>query len=344
MGTTGLIFALVVVIWAVFLVPWALRRYDEAVRSRSIDTFSRTMRVLGRRAPPVRAAGETTDEPAPTIAARRSLWPTGATSSALLTRRASPAGPNAAATLPTRAAARVAARRRRRTLLTLLGLAVVVGALTVTGVLAWEALVVALALVVGFLALCRAQVRGEDDATWRRAGDSAPTAARPPAERPRRASRVNSSYGSVPHAPMGDEPDDEPTIVLSAEAFAAREAQSATNAASTAPTDALTDDDLVETVSAAVPVSTSDGASLWDPLPVTLPTYVSKPKAARTIRTIDLDAPKTWTSGHVAIQDTDLPPGPAGATQSGPATDRAANGPAAASADDEAPHRRAVGS
>lgn len=31
--------------------------------------------------------------------------------------------------------------------------------------------------------------------------------------------------------------------------------------------------------------------SLWDPIPVTAPTYVSKPMAARTIRTIDLSAP-----------------------------------------------------
>lgn len=31
--------------------------------------------------------------------------------------------------------------------------------------------------------------------------------------------------------------------------------------------------------------------SLWDPIPVTAPTYVSKPLAPRTVRTIDLSAP-----------------------------------------------------
>ena len=31
--------------------------------------------------------------------------------------------------------------------------------------------------------------------------------------------------------------------------------------------------------------------SLWDPLPLTLPTYVTKPAARRTIRTIDLTTP-----------------------------------------------------
>ena len=39
--------------------------------------------------------------------------------------------------------------------------------------------------------------------------------------------------------------------------------------------------------------------TLWDPVPVTLPTYVSKPAATRrTVRTIDLDATGVWTSGR----------------------------------------------
>ncbi|MFC6359552.1 hypothetical protein [Luteococcus peritonei] len=34
------------------------------------------------------------------------------------------------------------------------------------------------------------------------------------------------------------------------------------------------------------------GGSLWDPIPVTVPTYVSKPLVPRTVRTIDLSAPE----------------------------------------------------
>jgi hypothetical protein len=45
---------------------------------------------------------------------------------------------------------------------------------------------------------------------------------------------------------------------------------------------------------------TTDPGSLWDPLPVTLPTYVSKPRAARSVRTIDLQAPGVASSGHDA--------------------------------------------
>jgi hypothetical protein len=49
----------------------------------------------------------------------------------------------------------------------------------------------------------------------------------------------------------------------------------------------------------AVPSTDSaDDPRLWDPVPVTLPTYVSKPPARRTVRTIDLDSTGVWTSGR----------------------------------------------
>ncbi len=38
--------------------------------------------------------------------------------------------------------------------------------------------------------------------------------------------------------------------------------------------------------------------ALWDPVPVTLPTYVSKSAAPRSVRTIDLDSTGVWTSGR----------------------------------------------
>ena len=41
--------------------------------------------------------------------------------------------------------------------------------------------------------------------------------------------------------------------------------------------------------------------TLWDPVPVTLPTYVTKPAATRrTVRTIALDDSGVWTSGNTA--------------------------------------------
>ncbi|HET7327907.1 MAG TPA: hypothetical protein VFJ14_11565, partial [Nocardioidaceae bacterium] len=45
----GLLYAAIIVGWAAYLIPHALRRYDQASRSRSIDRFSAGMRVLGRK-------------------------------------------------------------------------------------------------------------------------------------------------------------------------------------------------------------------------------------------------------------------------------------------------------
>jgi hypothetical protein len=41
-------------------------------------------------------------------------------------------------------------------------------------------------------------------------------------------------------------------------------------------------------------------STLWDPLPVTLPTYVGKPRATRSVRTIDLNAAGVSSSGRNA--------------------------------------------
>lgn len=38
--------------------------------------------------------------------------------------------------------------------------------------------------------------------------------------------------------------------------------------------------------------------TLWDPVPVTLPTYVTKPTATRSVRTIAFDDTGVWTSGR----------------------------------------------
>ena len=51
MDLSGLIFVALAVAWAVYLIPKALRHHDEVVRSRSVEKFSHTMRVLARREP-----------------------------------------------------------------------------------------------------------------------------------------------------------------------------------------------------------------------------------------------------------------------------------------------------
>lgn len=42
----------------------------------------------------------------------------------------------------------------------------------------------------------------------------------------------------------------------------------------------------------SIKIKASKAGGLWEPLPITMPTYVSKPLAPRTVRTIDLSAPE----------------------------------------------------
>ena len=264
----GILFGAVVIMWGVFLVPWALRRYDEATSVRPIETFSDALRVLGRRPeqPPVAARGSVKVQPRTTG--------------------------GASVRTPPRAAARAAAARRRRVLIALLAATLVVGVLALLGVVPGWAVAVPAGLVVGWLVLCRVQVRSEDDAAWARRREVG-----------------------------GDAPNDEKTVRIATRAATGSViAPSAPPYAREENAAPVCDEDLVEATSVAVPVTAEDGSSLWDPLPVTLPTYVNKPRAARSIRTIDLGAPGAWTSGHVQGEQTEMP-----------------------AAQDETEHRRAVG-
>jgi hypothetical protein len=47
-----------------------------------------------------------------------------------------------------------------------------------------------------------------------------------------------------------------------------------------------------------------DAGSLWDPVPITVPTYVSKPLAPRTVRTIDLSGPGITASPRPQVPVT----------------------------------------
>ncbi len=203
MNLTGVIYGGIVVLWLCYLVPLALRRYDDASRARSVERFSDAMRGLGR--------ADAVDPPlhAPVV------W----------------VAPQAQ-----HRAARLAARRRRRVLVLLLLGAAATAAVCFLGLAPWWAMSIPAGLVVAFLVVARVQVARTRTRTW----ESALVA------------------GGV--APMGDPPDEHPTVVLDAVAEQVRPPQQ-------------------QVVAATVP--TEGGEALWDPVPVTLPTYVSKPAAPR---------------------------------------------------------------
>lgn len=272
MDLSGIIFVVLAIAWAVYLVPKALRHHEEMARTRSVERFSTAMRVLARR------------EPVDKRSTRLVVTPARYNERVLLPGRSAPdeeVAPDPAADpaarrrslAARRAAARAAARRRRHVTVVLLVADLVVGVLAAFPLLAWWSVLIPVTLTVLYLALCRAQVRREEDALW----SPEVVAARVEESAPRRAVRVEASYGAV-QAPAVRE-------------TAAREEEFS-------PDEDTITIPLSELETVAVAVETVDGGSLWDPLPVTLPTYVNKARAARTVRTIDLAAPDTWTSGR----------------------------------------------
>ena len=261
---SGIIFVVLALAWAVYLIPKALKHHDEVARTRSIDRFSTAMRVLARREPVSRrdarlvvAPGRAADNP-------RVVVPTPTRAEERPARQVRPE--------VRRAAARAAARRRRRILSFLLLATLVVTGLAAFAIVPWWSVAIPGGLVLVWLVLCRTQVRRARDARWE--ADLADAIEQEEAVRPRPAVR--------------------------AEVPAVRNAQGFEEVAPEEDTIAIP-----VAVLDAVMVPTEDGGSLWDPLPVTLPTYVTKPKATRTVRTIDLDEPGSWTSGR-SEQDSAL--------------------------------------
>jgi hypothetical protein len=238
---SGLIFVVLAVGWAAYLIPRALRHHEEIAASRPVDNFSETMRVLER---------------------------TPATMKALLTP---PAATEAAPSSRVRRTRRPStpARRRRRVLGLLLLLTTASGVAAYLAYLpAWSPAIPG-ALVVAWLVLCRLMVR--KGAPVRRS--VAPTSM---ADEGLRVARAEAT----------DSPVAEPAL------------------APTSPVAAPTSPVVAPTSPVVEPVETDDG-SLWDPLPLTLPTYVSKPAARRTVRTIDLTQTGVTSSGH-RPEDTEL--------------------------------------
>ncbi len=262
MDLSAVIFVAVAVAWAVYLVPKALRHHDEATRTRSVDRFSQTVRVLARRevvsardarlVVPARERAVVAE--APQAAASATAPPE------------APAPPTAAQIRARRMAARRATGRRRRVLLAVLAVNAVVAALAIAGVVPVVAMAAPAGLLAAWLLACRVMVRGEH-AAWDAL--TAPAPADPP-----------QAEVEAPEGEDADEADDLPSDY-----------------------DVEANDQGFDEVAPAADTTGLDATPaakpLWDPVPVTLPTYVQKAAAVRrSVRTIDLDATGVWTSGR----------------------------------------------
>ena len=281
------------VAWAVYLIPKALKHHDEVARTRSIDRFSTAMRVLARREPVNRRDARLVVAPARSASNPRVLAPTRPPASATDEQLDETPVPVTVTVKPAlsrarlqarRKAARAAARRRRHILTFLLLCTAATAGAAALAFVPWWSVAVPAGLTVAYLVLCRTQVRRESVHDFEMLSDD--DAAQPGDETvvPRRAARVEAQDGTPRQSA----------------------APAVAEAASVDEHGVADFDDAEDTVGIpvavldAIVIPTDDGGSLWDPLPVTLPTYVSKPKAKRTVRTIDLGEPGTWTSGRTA--------------------------------------------
>lgn len=284
MDLSALIFVALAVAWAVYLIPKALKHHDEVVRSRSVEKFSHTMRVLARREPvdrrnarlvvsPIRASlrppVETKAHTQPEQPLAASVAETvSASVTTTVTREVT--APAARAPRPSPAAERAAARRaagRRRTVLTLVLLAnaVVIG-LAAASVIVWPWVAAPAAVLVAWLVACRVSVRAE---RRRRAARSAIEIGLPPL-----VEEEGDLTGELPLTPP------QPRVPAAPAAPEPSESSPAAGAPGV--------------VTGEIPV-----VGGWDMVPTTLPTYVSKPAAARrTVSTIDLDSTGVWSSGR----------------------------------------------
>ena len=286
---TGLIVAFVVTVWAAYFVPLALRRYDEAHNHSALEVLTPLSRVIRRAPSPSQAEDleyaeygrDAIDEPMAEVTDSDGEAP----------------GPRPRLT---RASARLAARRRRRVLLTLLFANGVVGALAGFAIVPLWSIAIPAGLLVAWLVACRIQVRSEYGISAtrkprRRSGRTWTSRVSVPKVR---APRLR--VGRVAAAVAADE--DTVTIIVSGQFEDVDPGRK--HVMENVPLEA---DALDEQLVIAVPSAASHGELVWDPLPVTLPTYVTKPRAGRTVRTIDFDAPGVWTSGHVEGEETELP-------------------------------------
>lgn len=222
----GIIFAIVVIAGLAYLVPWYISRREEVVDDDDVDPFATSMTLIRR------STGALVEVDAEEFEV-----------STPMTRRAAMA--------EIRDAHRAAAIRRRRGVLTLVVLAIAVGAAApLSSHVPWWAFAVPLGMLVAFLMVARWST-----VTLTRSLDA----------------RMDQLRGGW----------EEDTISFEVPAELREDASTEFSIELGAPSDVA--------------------GSLWEPIPVTAPSYISKPLVPRTVRTIDLSAPNQPAAPRVPV-------------------------------------------
>ncbi|HEV2798637.1 MAG TPA: hypothetical protein VGV65_13565 [Nocardioides sp.] len=274
MDLSALIFVALAVAWAVYLIPKALKHHDEVVRSRSVEKFSHTMRILARREPVDRRNARLVVAPIRAVlrppVETKAHAPVEPVATVTTEVRREVTTSVSARTSPTteRASARRAAKRRRNVLALIVLANVVVVGLAVAAVITWPWVAVPAVVLVAWLVACRVSVR---------------------AERRQRDARSAIEIGYPPL--IEDDRDDDLDLTGEMPVTPPQPRIPAAPAAPAAPSE--------EAPAEAPAVVAAPVVGGWDMVPTTLPTYVSKPAAQRrTVSTIDLDSTGVWSSGR----------------------------------------------
>jgi hypothetical protein len=159
---SALIFVALAVAWAVYLIPKALEHHEEGARTRTVERFSATLRVLARREPVSRrkarlVATSTTGKSGTPAAAPTST----ATIERTASRRASPAQLTAEQHRARRRAAARAAKRRLRVVTLILVANAAVAGVAYFQVIDWVWCAVPVGVLVVWLVACRLMVKRE---------------------------------------------------------------------------------------------------------------------------------------------------------------------------------------
>jgi hypothetical protein len=260
---SGLIYAAIIVLWALYFIPRWLRRHEELSESRSVEKFDHAMRILARREPtPDQRYIVMPPKPEPVAAAvparvRSALGRAPRRSEQAAPERRSPSrSPHGRSSM---------AIRRRRVLAALVVLTFLVAVVTPVTPVPWWAPVAAALVTLVDLAHLRVQARRRHELT-----------------RTRKA--VHKRLRSRLHRVNSAERLAEARQLL-AERRAAAEAE------------------RVEADWAAHEAARHEAtrAAGWQPTPVPLPTYVTKPLAPRVGRPIDLTHPGAWSDAQAAL-------------------------------------------
>jgi hypothetical protein len=246
---SGIIYAVIIVMWAAYFIPRWLKRHEELSESRSVEKFDHAMRILSRK--------DATPDQRQVVMPRRPAAP----------QRTLPARtPLPAQRTATRRPARrptSAAVRRRRILAGLLLATFVAAVITPFPPVPWWAPVVLLVGTLADVAHLRSQVRSHREVSRSR-------------EAVRRSMRSRLTRFDALDKLMS----------VRRELAEERAAENARWAAA---------EEAEQRVREEEEQRAADEAGRWDPVPVPLPTYVSKPAAPRRAPPIDLTHPGAWS-------------------------------------------------